>query len=89
MPHKDLAYQFFHWIECIHQHMTQKPPLPSIAQVLVRDFEVPLRERLVPIQQTPPKILIGTPQAVLEAVEADPRALPLDGLSTVVVDEAD
>ncbi|EJF66965.1 P-loop containing nucleoside triphosphate hydrolase protein [Dichomitus squalens LYAD-421 SS1] len=89
VPHRDLAYQFFYWIECIHRFMTLKQPLASIAQILVRDSSAPLREHLAPIQQTPPQILIGTPQAVLEAVEADPHALPLDGLSTVVVDEAD
>ena len=89
VPHKDLAYQFFHWIERIHQHMTHPPPLPSIAQILTRDSSVPLAERLAPIQQTPPHILIATPQAVLDAVGTDPNALPLSRLSTVVVDEVD
>ncbi|KAI1793852.1 P-loop containing nucleoside triphosphate hydrolase protein [Ganoderma leucocontextum] len=89
VPHRDLAYQFFHWIERIHHHMTHPPPLPSIAQILIRDSSAPLGEHLAPIQQTPPHILIGTPQAVFDAVQADPGALPLSRLSTVVVDEAD
>ncbi|KAM5530705.1 hypothetical protein V8D89_015629 [Ganoderma adspersum] len=89
VPHRDLAYQFFHWIERIHQHMTRPPPLSSIAQILVRDSSAPLTEHLAPIQQTPPHILIATPQAAFDAVQADPGALPLDRLSTVVVDEVD
>ena len=89
VPHRDLAFQFFHWIERIHQHMARPLPLPSITQILVRDSSAPLMEHLAPIQQTPPHILIATPQAVFDAIQADPGALPLDRLSTVVVDEVD
>lgn len=89
VPHRDLAYQFFHWIERIHHHMTQAPPLPSLVQVLVRDSTATLEEQVAPIQKDPPRILIGTPQAVYDVLQADPNALPLDRLSTVVVDEAD
>ncbi|KAI0721348.1 P-loop containing nucleoside triphosphate hydrolase protein [Cerioporus squamosus] len=89
VPHRDLAYQFYHWIERIHHHMTEREPLPSLAQVLVRDSGATLEEHLAPIHKTPPHILIGTPQMVLDVVQADPKALPLDRLSTVVVDEVD
>ncbi|KAI0800971.1 P-loop containing nucleoside triphosphate hydrolase protein [Fomes fomentarius] len=89
VPHRDLAYQFFHWIERIHHHMTQAPPLPSLVQVLVRDSTATLEEQVAPIQKDSPRILIGTPQAVYDVVQADPDALPLNRLSTVVVDEAD
>ncbi|RDX50433.1 P-loop containing nucleoside triphosphate hydrolase protein [Lentinus brumalis] len=89
VPHRDLAYQFYHWIERIHHHMTKREPLPSLAQVLVRDSAATLEEHLAPIHKTPPHILIGTPQMVLDIVQADPTALPLDRLSTVVVDEVD
>nr|VWO94311.1 Pre-mRNA-splicing ATP-dependent RNA helicase PRP28 (EC [Ganoderma boninense] len=69
--------------------MTRPPLLPSIVQILVRDSSVPLGEHLAPIQQTPPHILIATPQALFDAVETDPDAVPLAHLSTVVVDEVD
>ena len=89
VPHRDLAFQFYHWIERVHHHMTRQPSLSSLAQVLVRDSSLPLEERLAPIQNTPPRILISTPQAVQDVLAADAHALPLDHLSTVVVDEAD
>lgn len=89
VPHRDLAYQFYHWIERIHHHMPRRQPLPSLAQVLVRDSAATLEEHLDPIRKTPPHILIGTPQMIYDVVQADPNALSLDQLSTIVVDEAD
>ena len=89
VPHRDLAYQIYHWIERIHHHMPDPPPLSSLAQVLVRDSTVNLEERVKAIQQDPPHILIGTPQAVYDVVQSDQAALPLERLSTVVVDEVD
>ncbi|KAH9898104.1 P-loop containing nucleoside triphosphate hydrolase protein [Cubamyces lactineus] len=89
VPHRDLAYQFYHWIEHIHHHMTPQEPLPSLAQVFIRDSTRPMEQQLTPIQRTPPHILIGTPQALLDIVQKDPKALPLDRLSTIVVDEVD
>ncbi|KAH9846810.1 P-loop containing nucleoside triphosphate hydrolase protein [Lenzites betulinus] len=89
VPHRDLAFQLLHWIQRIHQHMSPQDPLPSVAQVFVRDSSRSLAELLEPIQQTPPRILISTPQALLDVVQANPKALPLDGLSTVLVDEVD
>ncbi|KAJ8482906.1 hypothetical protein ONZ51_g5037 [Trametes cubensis] len=89
VPHRDLAYQFYHWIERIHHHMTPQESLPSLAQVFIRDSTMSMEQQLAPIQQTPPHILIGTPQALLDVVQKDPKALPLDRLSTIVVDEVD
>ncbi|OSC99493.1 P-loop containing nucleoside triphosphate hydrolase protein [Trametes coccinea BRFM310] len=89
VPHRDLAFQYLHWIERIHHHMTPQDPLPSLAQVFVRDSSQSLEEQLEPIQRTPPHILIGTPQALLDVVQKDPHALPFDRLSTIVVDEVD
>ncbi|RPD64865.1 P-loop containing nucleoside triphosphate hydrolase protein [Lentinus tigrinus ALCF2SS1-6] len=89
VPHRDLAYQLYHWIERIHHHMTRRESLPSLAQVLVRDSSATLEEHLAPIRKAAPHILIGTPQMVYDVVQADPHALPLDRLSTIVVDEAD
>ncbi|KAL1951540.1 hypothetical protein VTO73DRAFT_689 [Trametes versicolor] len=89
VPHRDLAYQLFHWIERIHHHMTPQEPLPSLAQVFVRNSSTSLEEQLTAIRHSSPQILIGTPQALLDAVQEDPEALPLSKLSTVVVDEVD
>ncbi|KAI0652146.1 P-loop containing nucleoside triphosphate hydrolase protein [Trametes meyenii] len=89
VPHRDLAYQFFHWIERMHRYLTPKEPLPSLAQVFVRDSSTPLESQLEPIQHTPPHILIGTPQALWDVMQADPKALPFDRLATVLVDEVD
>ncbi|KAI9060594.1 P-loop containing nucleoside triphosphate hydrolase protein [Trametes sanguinea] len=89
VPHRDLAYQYLHWIERIHHHMTPQDPLPTLAQVFVRDSSKSLEDQLSPIQRTPPHILIGTPQALLDVVQQDPHALPFDRLSAVVVDEVD
>lgn len=69
--------------------MTPQDPLPSLAQVFVRNSSTSLEEQLTAIRHSSPQILIGTPQALLDAVQEDPEALPLSKLSTVVVDEVD
>ncbi|KAI0331976.1 hypothetical protein GY45DRAFT_1321530 [Cubamyces sp. BRFM 1775] len=69
--------------------MTPQEPLPSLAQVFIRDSTRPMEQQLARIQQTPPHILIGTPNALLDVVQKDPKALPFDRLSTIVVDEVD
>lgn len=69
--------------------MTPQEPLPSLAQVFVRNSSTSLEEQLTAIRHSSPHILIGTPQALLDVVQEDPDALPLSKLSTVVVDEVD
>lgn len=69
--------------------MTPQEPLPSLAQVFVRNSSTSLEEQLSSIRHSSPRILIGTPQALLDVVQEDPEALPLSKLSTVVVDEVD
>lgn len=65
------------------------PPMSTIAQVLVRDGNTHLTAGLQIMRDTPPHILIGTPQAIHDVFREDPQALQLSGLSTVVVDEVD
>lgn len=65
------------------------PPLSSIAQVLVRDGRMHLGTGLQTLQKEIPHVLIGTPQALMDVYETNPRVLQLDTLSSVVVDEVD
>lgn len=89
VPHRDLVYQYLRWIQRIHDVIPQLGTLDSLAQTLVRGSSVSLDERLERIRAEPPHILIGTPQALLEAYQRSPEALMFDKLSAVVVDEVD
>ena len=87
VPHRDLAYQFLHWIECI----TTAIPNPyhlTPTQVIVRGQEK-TPSHASRLRENPPSILIGTPQAILDVLREDEHAIDLTGLSTVVVDEVD
>ncbi|KDR85310.1 hypothetical protein GALMADRAFT_132015 [Galerina marginata CBS 339.88] len=89
VPHRDLAYQLFHWVERLTGALRPSPALPSIAQILVRGSGK-TKERVVgELRETPPHILICTPQALMEVYREDKEALQLDTVSTVVVDEVD
>lgn len=105
VPHRDLAYQYLHWIH----HMTlpgghAPSSLTKYAQVVVRHVDKStLRGLPVRMQEAirsassdqdllvhkPPHILIATPNAVLELMERQPEGFRLAALSTVVVDEVD
>ncbi|KAM6498394.1 P-loop containing nucleoside triphosphate hydrolase protein [Amanita muscaria] len=91
VPHRDLAYQYMHWIERIVSCAAVDPPpdLESVVQILVRDGSTHLTEGLGRLQENLPHILIGTPQAVMDVWHKDRNVLQLQRLSTVVVDEAD
>ncbi|KAL1748521.1 P-loop containing nucleoside triphosphate hydrolase protein [Schizophyllum fasciatum] len=91
VPYRDLAYQILSWVERIVAHFggAAPPALASIAQVLVRDGQTHLGPGLAALRHTPPHILIGTPQALLDVHRADAHALRRAALSTVVVDEVD
>ncbi|KAG6879758.1 hypothetical protein C0992_012078 [Termitomyces sp. T32_za158] len=89
VPHRDLAYQLLHWIERMTSVTTPPPLLATIGQVLVRDGRSHLTDGLRLLRQTPPHILIGTPQAIMDVYNEDPEALQLEHLSSVVVDEVD
>jgi hypothetical protein len=89
VPHRDLAYQLLHWIESIVRELKPEPSLESIVQVLVRGSEKSHEKLIEEIKETPPHILICTPQAFLEVHKMDKEAVQLGMLSTVVVDEVD
>jgi superfamily II DNA/RNA helicase len=87
VPHRDLAYQFMFWIERITE--ANGGPHHSLpAQVIVRGQEEP-SSHISRLRESPPSILIGTPQAILDVLREDENALNPSGLSTVVVDEVD
>lgn len=91
VPHRDLAYQFMHWVE----QLTAAPGVTSpryggvVAKAIVRDKQIAMATRISSLRSDPPHILIGTPQALLDVHNEDPAALQLSNLSTVVVDEVD
>jgi hypothetical protein len=87
VPHRDLAYQFMHWIECITR-TTHDPHHLTRTQVIVRGQEEP-SSHASRLRENPPSILIGTPQAILDVLQEDHLAIDLTGLDTVVVDEVD
>ncbi len=92
VPHRDLAYQYLHWIEHIVTCAAVDSPPPllsSIAQILVRDRGAHLTTGLDLLHEISPHILIGTPQALMDVWSKDQQALQLSCLSTVVVDEVD
>ncbi|KAI0274745.1 P-loop containing nucleoside triphosphate hydrolase protein [Gloeopeniophorella convolvens] len=88
VPHRDLAYQFMHWIERIAAVVDREHPVTSVAQVLVRGSGE-ASHLAAQISKNPPNILIATPQAILDVLQADERAVNLSNVSTVVVDEVD
>jgi len=105
VPHRDLAYQYLHWIHNMTLPGGDTPfSLMKYAQVLVRHVnKSTLRGLPVRMQEAvrsassdldllihkPPHILIATPNAVLELIERQPEGFRLATPSTVVVDEVD
>ena len=94
VPHRDLAYQFHHWIDRLVNLSVSPgntpPSLASIAQVIVRGGDVPIAEQQAAILAEPPHVLIGTPQALLELLKDGPISpTQLEMISTVYVDEVD
>ncbi|TFK30762.1 P-loop containing nucleoside triphosphate hydrolase protein [Coprinopsis marcescibilis] len=101
VPHRDLAYQYLHWIEqmvnaSVDGH--EPPPLSSVAQVLVRDEGMHLDSGLDLLRRSieslmPPHILIATPQALMDIHKADNTFIRMhlspSTLSAVCIDEAD
>lgn len=105
VPHRDLAYQYLHWIH----HMTLPEgdtpfSLTKYAQVLVRHINKSTLQGLpIRMQEAiksassdqdllihkPPRILIATPNALLELFERQPEVCRLPTPFTIVVDEVD
>jgi len=95
VPHRDLAYQFHHWIDHLvisSQTPGHAPPLlASIAQVIVRGGRhVHGLRNKQPFWQTHLTFLIGTPQALLELVNGGSVShTQFQTISSVYVDEVD
>ncbi|KAA1468282.1 P-loop containing nucleoside triphosphate hydrolase protein [Dentipellis sp. KUC8613] len=89
VPHRDLAYQFLHWIERVVYAVNPSQSVPSLAQVLVRSSSTSSSQQAAQLRENPPHLLIGTPQAILDAIKENPTCIDLKGLSTVAVDEVD
>ncbi|TFK57051.1 P-loop containing nucleoside triphosphate hydrolase protein [Heliocybe sulcata] len=90
VPHRDLAYQLYHWIEAIlAKSSSSNSNLHNVVQMLIRGASVSIQDQISRLHEMPPHVLVGTPQAVQEVFNKDRTALRLDSLSTVVVDEAD
>ncbi|KAI6047726.1 P-loop containing nucleoside triphosphate hydrolase protein [Pisolithus marmoratus] len=103
VPHRDLAYQYLHWIHSIVTagNKLSLSTVSSIAKVLVRGSHSESADKnfshlivspssdLSPLLRDPPHILIGTPTAIMDVILRARESLQLDTLSTVVVDEVD
>ncbi|TDL28719.1 P-loop containing nucleoside triphosphate hydrolase protein [Rickenella mellea] len=91
VPHRDLAFQMLEWTKAIHRALPRHESIDmdAIIKVVVRGQDTPLESRLRSLQTLRPRILIGTPQALLEIYDADQHALDINTLSTVVADEVD
>ncbi|KAF8807699.1 P-loop containing nucleoside triphosphate hydrolase protein [Phlegmacium glaucopus] len=88
VPHRDLAFQLYRWIE----HITKRLPktrIASIAYVLVRGTGIPIDKQIKKLEENPPHILICTPKALMDVYERNRGALGLNTLSTIAVDEVD
>lgn len=88
VPHRDLAYQLYRWIERIIKTLP-KTRIASIAYVLVRGTGIPIERRVKQLEDNPPHIVICTPNGLMDAYKENRRALNLSTLSTIVVDEVD
>lgn len=89
-PHRDLAYQFLYWAKCMFATGNLKADnVESILRVVVRGASKPITTQVQETHDNPPHILVGTPQALLEALSLDHSPLSLRELSSIVVDEAD
>ena len=94
VPHRDLAFQFHHWIDRLVVSSAtpgQAPSLlSSIAQVIVRGGDRPMALQKAAILAEPPHILICTPQALLELLnDGLISRTQLRTISSVYVDEVD
>ncbi len=77
-----------HWTASIYASILQTGGIDSVAQLVLRGIN-PIPAQVDNIHNCSPHVLIGTPQAVLEALQLESNPLKLPHLSTIVVDEAD
>jgi hypothetical protein len=91
VPHRDLAYQLYHWVwRLVQAHNVLSPAsIAQVAHVLVRDGEIPITDSISLLKRHQPHLVISTPQALMDVLRQDTEALRLSELSVVAVDEAD
>lgn len=90
VPHRDLAFQMLHWIKAI-VNASYPPPsdMNTLAQVVTREGSTTLATQIESLNSTPPHILLGTPQALMDIYNMAPAALQIESLATIAVDEVD
>jgi len=88
VPHRDLAYQLYRWIEQITKRLP-KTRIASIAYVLVRGTGIPVDRQIEQLEENPPHLLICTPQALMDIYQRNREVLKLTRLTTIAVDEVD
>ncbi|KAG8763288.1 hypothetical protein FRC12_008627, partial [Ceratobasidium sp. 428] len=87
VPHRDLAYQIESWCQKLLPGSSSTESLASHVQVLVRPN---VNSSLVSIKNTPPRILIATPGALIDAMLHPEHPLKLHlSLERIIVDEFD
>ncbi|CAL1695288.1 unnamed protein product [Somion occarium] len=89
-PHRELALQCMHWIQSLHGAInTTNSDVSTLAQLVVRGTGSSLKDHISQLHEHQPRLVIGTPNALLDVFQEDPSALPTWAISTVVVDEVD
>ncbi|KAI0307913.1 P-loop containing nucleoside triphosphate hydrolase protein [Multifurca ochricompacta] len=88
VPHRDLAYQYMHWIERIAATPDGLRYSTPVAQVIVRGSDEP-SVHISRLRENPSNILIGTPQAILDVFQEDEHAINITNFRTIVIDEVD
>lgn len=90
VPHRELAYQLYHWVERIMiMKKLAKARIASLVYVLARGTGIPVDRHISQLEKNPPHILICTPQALMDVYKEKREALKLSTLSTIAVDEVD
>lgn len=93
VPQSNLAIQYYQWLSRIAEGSISTEGVGidtnRIVQRLVRDKQEHVTLGMKKLHETKPHILISTPQAILDLYKTDPDLVPLEYLSTVVVDEVD
>ena len=86
-PHKELALQCMHWVESLHGALGGE--LSEHAVLVARGSGSTLDEQIRELKTHQPRLVIATPNALLDVLNDDPDALPPWSISTVAVDEVD
>ncbi|KZS93097.1 P-loop containing nucleoside triphosphate hydrolase protein [Sistotremastrum niveocremeum HHB9708] len=93
VPHRDLALQLHYWASRLSPPSSDsdseaKPS--SDIQVAIRGHPgLSIESQIESLHNSPPRILIGTAQALLDIYDKDARALHVSSLDLIAVDEID